>query len=140
VLPDHNFLTNIDGLNATHGADEKFLVVRGEEVTARAGDKSDASVNGLDINEPGSRAYNRTNPSAWDGCAAQHRTAFRAAFRCTRTSTHPNFGWSIDHGRICSRARNYKDLVEDQQRPSRAVNQSPAGGGVSGVAPTRKKR
>ena len=33
VITDHNFLTSVDGLNALHGADEKFLVVRGEEVT-----------------------------------------------------------------------------------------------------------
>ena len=33
VLTDHNFLTAVDGLNAVHGADEKFLVIRGEEVT-----------------------------------------------------------------------------------------------------------
>src|SRR5688572_9805659 len=39
VLTDHNFLTNVAGLNAVHAADEMFLVVAGEEVTSRAGDK-----------------------------------------------------------------------------------------------------
>ena len=34
VLTDHNYLTSVDGLNALHGAAEKFLVVRGEEVTS----------------------------------------------------------------------------------------------------------
>src|SRR6186997_3638246 len=33
VLTDHNFLTSVDGLNALHGADQRFLVVKGEEVT-----------------------------------------------------------------------------------------------------------
>src|SRR5688572_25599529 len=33
VLSDHNFLTSVDGLNALHGADEQFLVIKGEEVT-----------------------------------------------------------------------------------------------------------
>src|SRR5262245_29327522 len=33
VLTDHNFLTSIDGLNALHGADERFLVIKGEEIT-----------------------------------------------------------------------------------------------------------
>src|SRR5688572_21888996 len=28
VLTDHNFLTSVDGLNALHGADSKFLVIR----------------------------------------------------------------------------------------------------------------
>ena len=35
MLTDHNLLTSVDGLNALHGADEKFLVVPGEEVTSR---------------------------------------------------------------------------------------------------------
>src|SRR6187431_2304583 len=33
VLTDHNFLTSVDGLNALHGASQRFLVVKGEEVT-----------------------------------------------------------------------------------------------------------
>jgi len=48
VLTDHNFVTGVDGLNALHGADERFLVIRGEEVTSKAGDKP-IHVNGLDI-------------------------------------------------------------------------------------------
>src|SRR5205085_11498799 len=48
VLTDHNFLTSVDGLNALHGADDKFLVIRGEEVTDRFGDKP-LHVNGLDM-------------------------------------------------------------------------------------------
>ena len=34
VLTDHNYLTSVDGLNALQGADGKFLVVKGEEVTS----------------------------------------------------------------------------------------------------------
>ena len=30
VLTDHNVLTNVDGLNAVHGASEQFLVIKGE--------------------------------------------------------------------------------------------------------------
>src|SRR5262245_22100503 len=48
VLTDHNFLTSVDGLNALHGADEQFLVVKGEEVSDRSGDKP-IHVNGLDV-------------------------------------------------------------------------------------------
>src|SRR4029078_3464826 len=40
VLTDHNFLTAVDGLNAVHGAADKFLVVRGEEVTSVASSKA----------------------------------------------------------------------------------------------------
>src|SRR5262245_30572740 len=48
VLTDHNFLTSVDGLNALHGADEQFLVIKGEEVSDRAGDKP-IHINGLDL-------------------------------------------------------------------------------------------
>ena len=48
VLTDHNHLTSVDALNALHGADEKFLVVKGEEVTDRFGDKP-LHINGLDV-------------------------------------------------------------------------------------------
>src|SRR5688572_30655929 len=48
VLTDHNFLTSVDGLNAVHGAGEKFLVIKGEEVTDRFGEKP-IHVNGLNL-------------------------------------------------------------------------------------------
>src|SRR5687767_12504574 len=48
VLSDHNFLTSVDGLNALHGADEQFLVIKGEEVTDRFGE-APLHVNGLDV-------------------------------------------------------------------------------------------
>jgi hypothetical protein len=48
VLTDHNFLTSVDGLNALHGADEQFLVIKGEEVTDRF-EKKDLHINGLDV-------------------------------------------------------------------------------------------
>ena len=54
MLTDHNFLTTVDGLNALHGANEKFLVVKGEEVTDRFGDMS-LHINGLDVERAGRR-------------------------------------------------------------------------------------
>src|SRR5688572_11434767 len=48
VLTDHNYLTSIDGLNAVHGAADKFLVIRGEEVTSSAASKA-VHVNGLNL-------------------------------------------------------------------------------------------
>jgi len=48
VLTDHNFLTSVDALNALHGADQKFLVMKGEEVTDRFGEKP-LHVNGMDV-------------------------------------------------------------------------------------------
>ena len=48
VLTDHNYLTSVDGLNAVHGATDKFLVIRGEEVTSTVNSKA-VHVNGLDV-------------------------------------------------------------------------------------------
>ena len=47
VLSDHNFLTSVDGLNAVHGADELFLLIKGEEVTDGFQSKP-IHINGLD--------------------------------------------------------------------------------------------
>jgi hypothetical protein len=48
VLSDHNFLTSVAGLNAIHGADGKFLLIPGEEVTDRF-EKKPLHVNGLNV-------------------------------------------------------------------------------------------
>src|SRR5215207_4425357 len=50
VLTDHNFLTSVEGLNALHGADQRFLVVKGEEVTDQFAGKP-LHINGLDVSE-----------------------------------------------------------------------------------------
>ena len=39
MLSDHNVLTSVDGLNAVHGASEQFLLIKGEELSDRFGDK-----------------------------------------------------------------------------------------------------
>ena len=36
VLTHQHYLTSVDGLNALHGADDKFLVVKGEEGATRS--------------------------------------------------------------------------------------------------------
>ncbi len=90
VLTDHNYLTSVDGLNAVHGADDKFLVVKGEEVTSRFGDKP-LHVNGLDperfVSPPaGGRSVLDVVQQMIDG--------IRGA-RGVPSINHPNFGWAI---------------------------------------------
>jgi hypothetical protein len=93
VLTDHNFLTSVDGLNALHGASEKFLVVKGEEVTDTFKDSSrDSSihVNGLDVARQ---------------IAPQHGTSVLDALQRNVNAirkeggvphiNHPNYRWSI---------------------------------------------
>jgi hypothetical protein len=89
VLTDHNFLTSVDGLNAVHGADEKFLVIRGEEVTDRFENKP-LHINGLDLRrkvdpQSGSSVLERLNRTV---------AAIRAADGIPAIN-HPNYGWAI---------------------------------------------
>jgi hypothetical protein len=123
VLTDHNFLTSIDGLNAVHGADEKFLVVRGEEVTARAGDKP-VHVNGLDIKSL-VEAYNGATVS---DTLQRNIDGIRAASGVPHIN-HPNFGWALTTDDL-RHARNYKIFEIHNGHPS--VNNL-GGGGVPGL-------
>ena len=89
VLTDHNYLTSVDGLNALHGAEDKFLVVRGEEVTDRLGDKP-IHVNGLNpdrfIKPPGG--------STVVGMVQGMIDAIRSAGGVPSVN-HPNYGWAM---------------------------------------------
>ena len=89
VLTDHNHLTSVDGLNALHGADEKFLIVKGEEVTDRFGDKS-LHINGLDV------AHNVEPQGGTSVIDVLQRNvdAIRHAQGIPHIN-HPNFRWSI---------------------------------------------
>src|SRR5436190_4080760 len=48
VLTDHNYLTPTTGLNAVHGAPDKFIVIPGEELTMTVATKP-VHVNGVAI-------------------------------------------------------------------------------------------
>jgi hypothetical protein len=48
VITDHNFVTPVEGLNALHGAEQRFLVLRGQEVT----DKVSQTRGGKSVNTP----------------------------------------------------------------------------------------
>ena len=89
VLTDHNFLTSVDGLNALHGADERFLVVKGEEVTSLLGEKA-LHVNGLDVSR-------KVDPAAGASVLEilqRNVDGIRAAGGVPHIN-HPNFRWSI---------------------------------------------
>jgi hypothetical protein len=89
VLTDHNFLTSVDGLNALHGADEKFLVIRGEEVTDRF-EKKPIHVNGLDV---ASLVPPQGGTSVVD-VVQRNVDAIRAVNGIPHIN-HPSFGWAI---------------------------------------------
>src|SRR5687768_16924312 len=101
VLSDHNFLTSVDGLNALMGADEKFLIVPGEEVTDRVGEKP-VHVNGL--------AVERLVPPQGGATVAEAIQRDVDAIRAARGVphlNHPNFAWAVTADDI-KRIRNDK--------------------------------
>ncbi len=89
VLTDHNFLTSVDGLNALHGADERFLVVRGEEVTD-AFDGKPLHVNGVNL----ARQVEPQHGTSILDTLQRTIDAIRAADGVPHVN-HPNFRWAI---------------------------------------------
>jgi hypothetical protein len=89
VLSDHNFVTPVDGLNAVHGAAERFLIIHGEEVTDKAGDSP------VHVNMLGGDGV--VPPQGGTGPADVVRRdidAIRAAHGVSQIN-HPNFGWAL---------------------------------------------
>jgi predicted metal-dependent phosphoesterase TrpH len=99
VLSDHNVLTSVDGLNALLGADERFLVIRGEEVTDRFQTKP-IHINGLNLDSlvtpQGGNSVLET--------VQRNVDAIRAANGVPHVN-HPNFGWAISADEL-ARVRN----------------------------------
>jgi hypothetical protein len=89
VLTDHSYLTSVDGLNAVLGAAEKFLVVRGEEVTDRF-EKKPIHVNALNL-------HTLVKPQGGSSVVEtiqRNVDAIRKA-GALPSINHPNFGWAI---------------------------------------------
>ena len=89
VLTDHNVLTSVDGLNALFGLDDKFVVIRGEEITDRFAGKP-IHINGLD---PARLVEPQGGTSVLD-VVQRNVDAIRAAGAVPHIN-HPNFGWAI---------------------------------------------
>ena len=89
ALTDHNYLTSVDGLNALHGADDKFLVVRGEEVTDPANGKP-VHINGLDLS-----IFVKPSGAPTVLEAIQRNVDAIRAAKGIPSINHPNFGWAI---------------------------------------------
>jgi hypothetical protein len=96
VLTDHNFLTEVRGLNALLGAREKFLVIPGEEVTDRfftpEGKRLPVHLNAINLQ--------RTLKPA--GGASVAEVLIRNATMIDSTAgacivNHPNYIWAFDH-------------------------------------------
>src|SRR6058998_2505570 len=89
VLSDHNFVTSVDGPNALHGADEQFLVIKGEEVSDRLEDKP-VHINGLDVSGKVDPQRGRTIVDV----TQRNIDAIRKAGGVPHVN-HPNYEWAI---------------------------------------------
>lgn len=123
VLTDHNFLTSVDGLNALHGAEEQFLVIKGEEVTDKFGDKP-IHVNGLNI-------ANQVEPQGGNSVAETIQRNVDAVREESGVPhiNHPNYRWAITAEDL-KRVSNYK-LFEIFNGHPYVNNES--GGGTPGL-------
>jgi hypothetical protein len=123
VLTDHNFLTSVDGLNSLHGADEKFLVIRGEEVTNSFEGKP-IHVNGLNL----PREVQAQRGSSIVDMLQRTVDAIRAADGVPHIN-HPNFRWAITPEELRQVKRN--KLLEIFNGHPQVNNMG--GGGVAGL-------
>lgn len=89
VLTDHNYITSVDGLNALHGADEKFIIIKGEEVSDRFGEKP-IHVNGLNV----AQLVQPQGGASVAETIQRNVDAVRAASGVPHIN-HPNFQWAI---------------------------------------------
>jgi hypothetical protein len=123
VLTDHNFLTSVEALNGLHGADEQFLVIQGEEVTDRFGDKS-LHINGLDVR---ARVAPQGGTSVVD-VLQRNVDAIRKSGGIPHLN-HPSFRWSITREEL-QQVRNNRLFEVFNGHPQ--VNNL-GGGGVPGM-------
>jgi len=90
VLTDHNYLTSVDGLNALHGADDKFLVVKGEEVSSGFQGKP-LHINALNPDRLVTASREGTSIAE---VLQNNVDAIRMSGGVPHIN-HPNFGWAI---------------------------------------------
>ena len=89
VLTDHNFLTDIEALQALHGASDRFLVIRGEEVSDKFGE-APLHINGLNLN---TQIEPQGGASVVD-VLQRNVDAIRGAGGVPHIN-HPNFRWAM---------------------------------------------
>jgi hypothetical protein len=123
VLTDHNFLTSVEGLNALHGADQQFLVLKGEEVTDSFGDKP-LHVNGLDV----ARLVRPQQGTSVVDVLQRNVDAVRKENGVPHIN-HPNFRWAITPAEL-AQVQNTKLFEIYNGHPQ---TNNAGGGGVAGL-------
>ena len=94
VLTDHDFVTPIEGLSSIFAAEDRFLLISGEEISSAVGDKP-IHVNGFDIH----RTIRPILGTSVVDTIQKNVDAVREAGG-TPSLNHPNFGWLITPGEM----------------------------------------
>lgn len=123
VLTDHNFLTSVTGLNALHGADDKFVVIKGQEVTDRFANRP-LHVNGLDV----SALVTPQGGSSVLDVLQRNVDAIRKVDGVPHIN-HPNFQWAFSTDDLL-KVRNNKLFEIYNGHPQ---TNNAGGGGVPGL-------
>ena len=123
VLSDHNVLTSVEALQALHGKDSGFLLIKGEEVTDRFEGKP-VHINGLDVSE---KVDPHKGSSLLD--VLQRNVDAIRRVRGVPHINHPNFGWALSVEEL-QQVRNNKLFEIFNGHPQ--VNNL-GGGGVPGM-------
>ena len=123
VLTDHNVLVAVDGLNAKFAAPGTFIVIKGEEVTNRLGEKA-VHVNGLDTrNQIGAQTGTTVLELVQKSVDAVRREGGVPHIN------HPNFTWALTADDL-RQVRNNKLFEIYSGHPIVNVE---GGGGVPGL-------
>lgn len=101
VLTDHNFLTKVDGLNAVHAAEEKFIVIQGEEVSD-VFNKTPIHINGLNVE----RMVEPQGGKSTADVIQRNVDAIRKVKGVPHIN-HPNYEWAISADDL-KKVQNYK--------------------------------
>jgi len=96
VMTDHNVVTRVEGLNALHGAPDRFLVIRGEEVTDSAGGKP------VHLNLIGGEGFIAPQGGATPAESLRRNIAAMLPAKGVVSINHPNFGWALTAGDLAS--------------------------------------
>ncbi|MEP7338210.1 MAG: CehA/McbA family metallohydrolase [Acidobacteriota bacterium] len=123
VLSDHNYLTEIDGLNSVFGAANKFLLIKGEEITDEF-QKKPIHINGLNVKEV-------VKPQRGDSLASTIQNDINAIRKVDGVPhiNHPNFHWAFGVNELKT-VKNYRLLEIYNGHPQ--VNNL-GGGGLPGL-------
>ena len=122
VLSDHNYLTTVEGLNATVGAPGKFLLIPGEEVTDEVKQKP-LHVNAYNLGRLVEPQGGPTMAAALERDVAAIRQA-----GALPSLNHPNFYWAVTLEDMLA-AKDLRHFEVYNGHPS--VNNAGGGGSLS---------